>query len=119
MSRTYKDRPSRLVWGKWDEDRYRVEYDAEYADYYTGEIMTGTRSYYLKKAGFYPKIKRHTDSKFHWVQNEPSWWTRMFMNRPQRSQGRMWERNVVGVSKDKLIDVNLPNVSRKPHLWYW
>ena len=47
------------------------------------------------------------------------WYVREFMTVPQRAAGKQWEKKIVQVQVDGLIDEDTPNVSRKPHLYYW
>lgn len=49
----------------------------------------------------------------------PSWFNRMFMNRPQRHKGRMWEKDVVKLDKESLEETDSPSVGKKPHIYYW
>jgi hypothetical protein len=41
------------------------------------------------------------------------------MNQPQRARGKRWEKKIVKVSLDELIDIDYPDVGRKPHIYYW
>jgi hypothetical protein len=67
-----------------------------------------------------PKIPKWMDDTWHWLQSTPSWWTNMFMNRPQRHKARRWEREVQKINDlDELEDIDTPNVSKKPHVYYW
>jgi hypothetical protein len=47
------------------------------------------------------------------------WHVHDFMTVPQRAAGKMWEKKIVQVPKDQLVDEDTPNVGRKPHLYYW
>lgn len=49
----------------------------------------------------------------------PSWFTRMFMTKPQRHRGRMWEKDVVKLDTSELEDTDPPDVSKKPHKYFW
>jgi hypothetical protein len=107
MSRTYKDRPSKIRFPEeqWDYKYYRI----------------GGGNWhicFLEYRGVLTKKKKRVDTENHWM-TEPSWFIREFMNQPQRARGKQWEKKIVKVSLDNLIDVDYPDVSRKPHIYYW
>lgn len=108
MSRTYKDRP------------YKVRHPEEQWDYryYPRE---GHRWYWhcaLQRPGVLTKKKKHVDTENHWM-TTPMWWVREFMNQPQRVRGKQWERQMVKVPVGELDIQDIPDVGRKPHLYYW
>lgn len=91
MSRTHKDKPPRII------------YDA-----------------YLKEPHERPLYKRAYDNTWKWLQSTPSWWTNLFMNRPLRREAQKWEREIQKINDlDELEDLDKPNVSKKPHIYYW
>lgn len=105
MSRTYKDRPSKIRYPEeqWDNRYYR----------------SGYRKFsFLEYRGVLTKKKKCVDTENHWM-TTPSWFIREFMNQPQRARGKQWEKKIVKVSFDDIIDVDYPDVSRKPHIYYW
>ena len=106
MSRTYKDLPSKL---RYPEEQWDYRY-----------YLVGNRKYidYLEYPGVLTKKKKHLDTEHHWM-STPMWWVREFMNQPQRTRGKQWERKIVKCPVKELIDEELPSVSRKPHLYYW
>lgn len=61
-----------------------------------------------------PKVK---DTTWHWLHATPSWWTRLFMNRPQRRKGKLWEATAKHEQDPEQLDA--PGVSKKPHKYYW
>jgi hypothetical protein len=62
------------------------------------------------------KKPKEKDTEWHWM-STPSWWTRIMMNRPQRRKGKLWEATV---KLEKTLDeVDPPEVSKKPHKYYW
>lgn len=66
------------------------------------------------------KKKKTKDTKWHWLQATPSWWTNLFMNRPLRRKARAWEHKVAQIANvDELEDIDPPNQSKKPHKYYW
>lgn len=91
MSRTYKDRPS------------KVRFPEVYPYWVTVEKT---------------KKRKEVDTEWHWM-STPGWWVHTFMTKPQRRAGSMWEREVVRISPTNLEEVDKPSVSRKPHLYYW
>lgn len=47
----------------------------------------------------------------------PSWWTKLYMNRPKRRENRrLCKMALSGVDADEL---NFPLGNRKPHVYYW
>lgn len=65
------------------------------------------------------KKRKEVDSEWHWM-NTPSWWTRLFMNVPIRREGKAFEKDAVKVIDVELLeDIDKPNVSKKPHKYYW
>lgn len=90
MSRTFKDKPSRLT----------------YESNYNKEDL--------------PKVKKDKDNQWHWLQATPSWWTNLFMNRPIRRCFQAWEREVEKlIDIDDVEDMNIPHHGKKPHKYYW
>lgn len=102
MSRTHNDKPWEV---RFPEERWEYEYTE---DNYV---------FRLKKSGVKTKKKRSYHPPF-WM-TTPMWWIREFMNRPQRAKGAMWEKATIKLDIESLEDVDHPNVSRKPHLYYW
>lgn len=124
MSRTNKD-IKRAKLKRHYKNRWYVEHDKftytgykyVWPDFNTsvGEIQ---KTIYLKKAGVKPKQSKVLDTEDHWM-STPSEWTRIMMNKPQRREGSLWEREVVKCQVSDLEEVDKPSVSRKPHVYYW
>ena len=102
MSRTYKDKPSKIKHESWNKDRERIE---------------GT-FYYIDLPTTKAKKRKELDTEEHWM-NTPGWWTRLVMNRPQRRRCKLWERDALKSSLDSLDDLDKPIISRKPHIYFW
>lgn len=130
MSRTYKDKPHKFAHpeGRYDFGTERLAYETERV-LYDYNIDTGTwepigktepcvRFFYLDVAGAKTKKPRRKDTEWHWM-TTPGWYISEFMNRPQRAKGRAWEKKVTKVELEDLDTLDLPDVSRKPHLYYW
>jgi hypothetical protein len=49
----------------------------------------------------------------------PGWWVRMMMNKPQRVASKQWEREVVKMVVEDLVDADPPSLGKKPHVYYW
>lgn len=108
MSRTYKHiKQSKLK--KFYEERWDTLYE-------TVETTTFWRR--LQRPGVLPKRRKELDVEDHWM-STPSWWTHLCMLKPQRRQGSLWEREVVKTPIEELDGVDLPNVSNKPHIYYY
>ena len=129
MSRTWKDRSWQRRWPEAAIDSViRVAYEAhphttvwneEYRCLAPGELdytKTVIRYMWVKQPGEKTKKKRNFED-FHWQRGTPSAWTNMMMNRPQRTKGKQWCIKVLQVID--LEECDPPNVSRKPHCYYW
>lgn len=84
MSRTHKDKPTKIL--------------------------------YPEDASLKP---RRVDTEWHWRSATPSWWTNLFMNRPQRKQAQQWSQQAKKTKVEDLEELDTPNVSHKPHKYYW
>lgn len=55
---------------------------------------------------------------YHWASVTPSWWTRLYMNRPKRCRdARMLKRVIAGSLDADAAPWELG--SHKPHNYYW
>ena len=90
MSRTYKDRPSRIrypliyPWRQEDEEK--------------------------------PKQKKNNDTEWHWM-STPGWWISMMMSKPERKEANSKLRGVM--LEVDLEEVDIPDTGRKPHIYYF
>lgn len=90
MSRTNKDKPWKIAW-------------PEYADRCVKALK--------KKRGHEP---------WFWCETTPSWWNNLFHTRPRRKEAQKFEREIQKITDlDELEDLEVPNVSNKPHKYYW
>lgn len=126
MSRTYKDKKWRLRFPEsdWRFGTERVPTVRSLYNYSLEEDRVLDELFYngfcfMELPGVKTKKRKKADTDYHWVSNTPSWWTRLFMNRPQRAAAHTWEKRVVHLPVDLLEEVDLPNVSKKPHKYYW
>lgn len=124
MSRTYKDRPSRLGLDSIEREISRkiVKISVEYPHYYNGEWVTtsymGTA--YLDVAGVKLKKKRsYVGFSQYWYRMTPSWWTKMFMLRPARRRANNIVNQLHKFQVEDLEDVDVPDLRKKPHIYYW
>lgn len=115
MSRTYKDKPSKLTHEPWDKDTLRFEYEGERLDYYTNEPKTYIGYGHLDLPTTKTKKRKEVDTEEHWM-STPSWWTHLCMNKPQRRAGRIWEATVL---REDIEETDAPGVSKRPHIYYW
>lgn len=118
MSRTYKDKPYKFKNPEWaDDNKYETfEYLAEGTHWKTGEPYTAVRKFFVKRAGYLTKKKKRVDTEWHWM-HTPSWWTHMFMNKPQRHASNQYMRQLT-IQVD-LDEVDPPPLGKKPHVYYW
>ena len=122
MSRTYKDKPAKFRFPEaydWRWSCEKVPYDYTYKPWGTEDSVTVTRYLYRELPGVKTKKKREVDSEWHWMGSTPSWWTRMTMNRPQRREAHLWEHDVARLPLEELEEVDKPNASHKPHIYYY
>lgn len=116
MSRTYNTKPRRLRYPRWDTYMEKVEYLSECTDFLSGLPRSYHKTVWLELAGVKPKKKRKQDTEDRWM-TTPSWFTKLFMNRPQKRRGRKWETKIKGLSN--LEDIDYPSVSKKPHKYFY
>lgn len=122
MSRTYKDKPWKVKnpeAADWRFGREKVPYERTGTDIYTGEPRQITSYWFRELPGVKTKKKKHVDCDWHWMQSTPSWWTRLTMNRPQRREAHLWEWEVAHTHPDHIDELDVPNVSHKPHCYYY
>ena len=121
MSKTRKDLPVEIrdPEGGWRYGTEQIRYISVGHHFYTGEYYERTSYWYRDIPGFKTKKKRHGRHWKYWSQITPMWWIHDYMTVPQRAKGKEWERQVVGMAIDDLIDVDLPGVGRKPFNYYW
>ena len=101
MSRTYKDKPSKLRHSHYRNDKDFVCVDGMYL-------------YELKLPTTKPKKRKEVDTEWHWM-TTPSWWTRLMMNKPQRREVKLWERKALISDLEDLIE---PGKKYK-HVYFW
>ena len=97
MSRTYKDKPSKILHESWNKD------------------MVWTGSGYLHLPTTKTKKRKEVDTEWHWM-STPSWWTRMTMIKPERRASKLLERKAL---ISDLVDFEIPDTGRKPHIYYY
>jgi hypothetical protein len=119
MSRTFKDKPSRLR-GATDYQTDRVRLDGWGKFHYR----------YIQLPTTKPKKRKEVDTEYSWRIHTPMWFVRDFMNRPQRRENKLWEakfkdkrictwhESYIDDTIDWLDSHDTPNVSRKPYIYY-
>jgi|GEM_PF-5779734 len=107
MSRTYKDKPSKLKYTRYDVDYIRYP---ETEDKYAFTILGKTSQ---------PKKRREVDSDWHWMRGTPSWWNNLFHTRPIRGNFRSFCELARKTSVEELEEMVEPSDSRKPHCYFW
>jgi hypothetical protein len=117
MSRTYKDRPSRIRFPQVDNYEY-FEYELAVPFInWKGKVQTHS-IFHIKQAGILLKKPRHKDTEWHW-QSTPSWWTRMYMLRPERTRANRETAKIKRMPLDQLEEVDVVDLKKKPHIYYW
>jgi hypothetical protein len=102
MARTYKDRPSRLLWGDYAQDYIYLE-----------------NFRYIWRKTTKAKVKRSKNTKWDWCGSTPSWWNNLFHTRPIRRKFRNYTKDVVRCHIECIEEVLEPLDSRKPHKYFW
>lgn len=119
MSRTY-----RHIKGAKLKRYYKTRWDLEHEKYeYMGRIYCWPvhseeefvkRTCYLKKSGVLTKKRKVVDTEDHWM-TTPGWWNRMCVTRPERKRVNAALQSI----QCDLEDVDIPDLGRKPHIYYW
>lgn len=129
MSRTYKDRPDRIRFPyPYDHDTIIIrgvnlvtkttQLDWDTMEFVTTDLDEPYEQYFarrLETKSTKPRRRRKQDTEWHWM-STPSWWTRLMMNKPQRRRGHVWERKVL---LEDIEETDPPDVSHKPHVYYY
>lgn len=97
MSRTFKDRPTKLRW------------DDHWANWFNAPL-------WKRKTG--PKKKRLKDSVWRWIHQTPGWHVSMFSEVPARAEARAWEHAAVRHSGD-YVDLDTPRHPKSKLVYYW
>ena len=63
-----------------------------------------------------PRKKRAVDDNWHWFRNDPGWWVREFMTKPQRARTRQLISKVMAMQD--VEDAPLFPLAKKPYLYY-
>lgn len=116
MSRTFKDRPSKVCWPHERYKRERIPYIAVRTEW-DGTKYEIETSYWVDTKGG-PKIKKAVDVVWHWMRGHPGWYTRMVDEVPRRREASMWARDVVRYRGD-LLDLDTPVDPMATRQWYW
>jgi len=123
MSRTYKDRPARVRFPEsytWEFGTEKIPYETKRLSYTDpNDWVDVTRYWYKEIPGYKTKKRKDVDCEWHWIGSTPSWWTRMMMNRPQRRAAHLWEQEASHTLPEQLDELDTPNVSHKPHIYYY
>lgn len=104
MSRTYKDKPSKLRFDLYMKDWILVEHE-------------GFRKYRQGKTTK-TKKRKEVDTENHWM-STPSWWNNLFHTRPIRGNFRAFLTNVVKSNITEIEDMLEPTDSKSPHKYFW
>lgn len=115
MSRTYKDKPHKFSAYAIEREQStaRVPCIREYTNIRTGELVEYVNYVFFDVPGSKKKKRKEVDTVYHWM-STPSWWTRMYMRRPQRARENQQLRNI-----RILEDFDFVDTGRKPHVYYW
>lgn len=104
MSRSYKDRPSKLRFEPYDKDYIEVEHYGF--------------SIYRKGKTTKTKKRKEVDTENHWM-TTPSWWNNLFHTRPIRGNFRTFLTSVVKSDIAEIENMLEPTDSKSPHVYYW
>lgn len=101
MSRTYKDRPSKI---RFPQD-----------DNWVITEGCGIR----KLPTIEPKKPKELNTEWRWIHGTPSWWNNLFHTRPIRGKFRNYTKCVVRCPIDYIENLFEPSDSNKPHKYFW
>jgi hypothetical protein len=102
MSRTYKDKPWKYRDDTWKSESVKVE---GYSNKYDQICF-----YWIKLPGVKKKRKRSFVEWGNWMYTSaPSWFTRMYMNRPARRKAHMFEQLCLNNSNLENLDGFITN----------
>lgn len=111
MSRTHKDVPTKH---RSPKEQYDFLYNTVF-EIFTDE--NGVVHYSRHELpGVKTKKRKHHDTEHHWM-STPSWWTRLTMNRPIRRYYHLLEHEAVRTPD--LEELDIPDLKKKPHNYYW
>ena len=99
MSRTFKDKPYKLQHPRWDADWVWTE---NYGHRWTKTTKT--------------KKRKELDTEDHWM-TTPMWWIRLVMSKPERRAAKTATHKALLV--EDLEEVDIPDLGRKPHIYFW
>lgn len=119
MSRTYKDKPNKLIWGDYTQDTLRVPYVCEYIGCYSKEVRSHISYYTLRLPTTKPKVRKTVNNEWAWYSAAPSWWNNMFHTKPIRGNFRKFSVNVVKSNIADIEDMLEPSDSKAPHKYYY
>lgn len=113
MSRTLKDKPSKLKGDAWDKDREYYNYTRVWVTY-SGELVEHEWKAYMETKTTKTKKRKEVDTEDRW-RSTPGWWVRLTMNKPQRREVHLWERKALFSDLDELIQPT----RKVGHVYYW
>jgi hypothetical protein len=114
MSRTRKDKPT-----KFRDDVN--SYSGSYQGLYDSRYWEMCRENVHKKFHSRPKLRKTKDYESHWM-STPSWWTRLYMTRPQRKRQNQYLKQydlIVLDDLDLLEESDIAFTGLKPHVYFW
>ena len=118
MSRTYKDKPRkhRKNEYRFDHDMVKVEYLKSWFSLYEDKEVEHVWCCYLQTPTTKPKRRKEVNTEWKWWRGTPSWFTNMYMRRPERRANAVWERKAIF---QDLEDIDPVDTGKKPHTYYW
>ena len=116
MSRTFKDKPYRLTHEPWDKDTIHVPAIQTYTLWRTKEKVEIDTFIHLQLPTTKTKKRKTKDTEDHWM-TTPGWWIRLMMGRPERRSANMLTHKALLLADIEEIDI--PDLKRKPHIYYW
>ena len=99
MSRTNKDKPRKITTEPWDKDWI-------WCDGYGHRYAKTTKT----------KKRKEVDTEDHWM-TTPGWWIKMTMTKPERRSAHLLEKKALSVPD--IEDFEIPDLGRKPHIYFW
>lgn len=102
MSRSYKDKPSKLLWGDYAQDYIMLD-----------------GYYHIWQKTTKPKVRKTKNTEWGWIKGTPSWWNNLFHTRPIRRKFKNFCTISVGKPLEILEEILEPEDSKCPHKYYY
>lgn len=121
MSRTFKDRKFGRTYWREQRERETIEFAYEVREVgWDGKPIVYQRRRSLQRPGVRPKLRKDYVNKLESAcYSTPMWWIREMMNRPERKSANQLTREAVKYRLEDIDAIDIPDLGRNPHIYYW